>query len=77
MTSGELANPSPKTLFQQRMLNKKESLYFSHNKGPLGKSHDQRPGLPKGLDPNRVTFGIKTHKGEYSISFRVALLTVV
>ncbi|XP_064646873.1 EF-hand domain-containing family member B-like [Lineus longissimus] len=62
MTSGELANPPPKTLFQQKMLDKKQSQYFSLKKGPLGKSHDQRPGLPKGLDPNRVMFGIKTLK---------------
>lgn len=60
LTAGELANPRPKTLFQQRHIEKKEDVYASHVRAPLGKSHDQSYGLPPNLDPYRFTFGIPT-----------------
>jgi len=59
-TAGERVNPPPKTLFQQRCLDRKEKHYASHVKAPLGVSHDQRPGLPPGLNPLGFTFGIPT-----------------
>ncbi|XP_037380788.1 EF-hand domain-containing family member B isoform X2 [Talpa occidentalis] len=52
-----LINPQPITTFQQRIKDKKESIYFSNRWAPLGKSHDQTPGLPKGLDILNTTFG--------------------
>ncbi|XP_005600965.2 EF-hand domain-containing family member B [Equus caballus] len=52
-----LLNPQPITAFQQKIKDKKESVYFSHQRAPLGKSHDQTPGLPKGLDILNTTFG--------------------
>lgn len=60
--AGELLNPYPNSLFRQRLMDKKESIYASHINGPLGKSHDQTPGLPSHLDKNRFTFGIRTEK---------------
>ncbi|XP_039075644.1 EF-hand domain-containing family member B [Hyaena hyaena] len=52
-----LINPQPITTFQQKIKDKKESVYLSNQRAPLGKSHDQTPGLPKGLDVLRTTFG--------------------
>ncbi|XP_072582848.1 EF-hand domain-containing family member B isoform X2 [Vulpes vulpes] len=52
-----LINPQPITTFQQKIKDKKESVYFSNQRAPLGKSHDQTPGLPKGLDVLNTTFG--------------------
>ncbi|XP_032187924.1 EF-hand domain-containing family member B isoform X2 [Mustela erminea] len=52
-----LINPQPITTFQQKLKDKKESVYFSNQRAPLGKSHDQTPGLPKGLDVLNTTFG--------------------
>jgi len=59
-TSKECVNPCPNTLFQQRILDRKESCYHSHVKAPLGKSHDQTSGLPSGLDKRSFTFGVPT-----------------
>ncbi|XP_041911683.1 EF-hand domain-containing family member B [Arvicola amphibius] len=52
-----LVNPQPITTFQQKIKDKKESIYFSNQRAPLGKSHDQTPGLPKGMDIINTTFG--------------------
>ncbi|XP_005387517.1 PREDICTED: EF-hand domain-containing family member B isoform X2 [Chinchilla lanigera] len=52
-----LINPQPITTFQQKLKDKKESIYYSNQWAPLGKSHDQTPGLPKGLDITNTTFG--------------------
>ncbi|XP_075835067.1 EF-hand domain-containing family member B [Microtus pennsylvanicus] len=52
-----LVNPQPITTFQQKIKDKKESIYFSNQRAPLGKSHDQTPGLPKGMDILNTTFG--------------------
>jgi len=57
-TSKDSLNPAPKTLYQQKILDRKESAYKSHIKAPLGKSHDQSIGLPKGLNKENFTFGI-------------------
>lgn len=57
-TSKECVNPVAKTLFNQKILDRKEASYHSHIKAPLGKSHDQATGLPKGLDKDQFTFGI-------------------
>ncbi|KAI4547677.1 hypothetical protein MG293_000007, partial [Ovis ammon polii] len=61
-----LINPQPITTFQQKMKDKKESVYFSHQRAPLGKSHDQTPGLPKGLDILNTTFGTAIVRGKMS-----------
>ncbi|VDI52398.1 Hypothetical predicted protein [Mytilus galloprovincialis] len=59
-TAGELANPPPKTLFNQRKLDRKENIYASHIRAPLGISHEQSHGLPRGLNRDQFTFGIPT-----------------
>lgn len=64
-TAKELANPDPKTLFQQKKLERKENIYASHLKAPLGTSHNQIPGLPRGLDKEGFTFGIPTELGKH------------
>ena len=60
--AGELLNPDPKTRFQQGLFNKKESVYASVRRAPIGSCHDPRPGLPHNLDPVTFTFGIRTEK---------------
>jgi hypothetical protein len=60
---GSLINPQPITTFQQKIKDKKESIYFSHQRAPLGKSHDQTPGLPKGMDVINTTLGTPTIRG--------------
>ncbi|KAM9387484.1 EF-hand domain-containing family member B [Phaethornis superciliosus] len=54
-----LINPLPKTYFQQIIHDKKEEIYLSNRKAPLGRSHDQSPMLPEGLDIINTTFGMK------------------
>ena len=61
--ASQLVSPHPRTRFQQAIADKKEQLYLSHRKAPLGVSHDQSPGFPGGLDPVYFTFGIKTERG--------------
>lgn len=58
-----MINPQPITTFQQKIKDKKESVYLSNQRAPLGKSHDQTPGLPKGLDVLRTTFGTAVIRG--------------
>ncbi|KAK0045778.1 EF-hand domain-containing family member B [Biomphalaria pfeifferi] len=58
--AGKLVNPEPKTFFLQRLHDRDENNYPSHKRAPLGKSYDQRPGLPKGLDLASFTFGLPT-----------------
>uniref|UniRef100_A0A2K5BZ53 EF-hand domain family member B n=1 Tax=Aotus nancymaae TaxID=37293 RepID=A0A2K5BZ53_AOTNA len=60
-----LINPQPITTFQQKIKDKKESIYLSNRRAPLGKSHDQAPGLPKGMDTMNTTFGTAVIR-EYS-----------
>ncbi|XP_042331445.1 EF-hand domain-containing family member B isoform X2 [Sceloporus undulatus] len=55
-----LANPPPKTCFQQKLKEKKESIYLSTREAPLGKSHDQSLKLPKIVDVNNTPFGVAT-----------------
>ncbi|XP_020663010.3 EF-hand domain-containing family member B isoform X1 [Pogona vitticeps] len=57
-----LANPSPKTWFQQKLKEKSESIYLSSREAPLGKSHDQSLRLPKGLDLAGTRFGVTTFR---------------
>jgi len=62
LVAGDLVNPTRKSLFSQRMLDKKESLYASRKNAPLGCCHDQRPGLPKGVGPTDVMYGVESIK---------------
>ncbi|XP_026564001.1 EF-hand domain-containing family member B [Pseudonaja textilis] len=55
--ASSLVNPPPKTYFQQKIKEKKESVYLSNCQAPLGKSHDQSLRMPKGLDVNNTRFG--------------------
>ncbi|XP_062423603.1 EF-hand domain-containing family member B [Rhea pennata] len=52
-----LINPLPKTNFQQKIQDQKEAIYFSNRQAALGRSHDQTPMLPTGLDITNTTFG--------------------
>ncbi|XP_006821422.1 EF-hand domain-containing family member B-like [Saccoglossus kowalevskii] len=59
-SAGDLCNPRPKSLYEQRMVDKKEySLYASKQSAPLGRSHDQSPSFPAHMDPAQTRFGIK------------------
>lgn len=62
LVAGHLVNPSRKSLFSQRMLEKKESIYASRKNAPLGRCHDEKPGLPDGVGSTDVTYGVKTIK---------------
>ncbi len=63
--AGDLVNPYPNSHFQQAMVSKKESIYGSHQRAPLGISHDQSSGLHQSINPVQFTFGIQTEKGEF------------
>uniref|UniRef100_A0A3P9KRP5 EF-hand domain-containing protein n=1 Tax=Oryzias latipes TaxID=8090 RepID=A0A3P9KRP5_ORYLA len=58
-----LLNPPLKTLFQEKMLEVKESVYASRRKAPLSRSRDQPAQLPSWFDGTTI-FGTKTVKGE-------------
>ncbi|KAG8139172.1 hypothetical protein E2320_001948, partial [Naja naja] len=62
LQASSLANPPPKTYFQQKIKEKKESVYLSNCQAPLGKSHDQSLRLPKGLDVTNTRFGTTIKK---------------
>ncbi|XP_065834963.1 EF-hand domain-containing family member B-like [Oscarella lobularis] len=60
LSAGGLANPPSQTLFNELRQEKKESLYASKQRAPLGRSHDQTGGLPTGLNPLETSFGQPT-----------------
>ncbi|KAJ7351913.1 hypothetical protein OS493_034518 [Desmophyllum pertusum] len=62
LIAGDLVNPSRKSLFSQRMLDKKEGLYASRKNGPLGSCHEQRPGLPNGVGPTDLMLEFRLSK---------------
>ncbi|KFP25482.1 EF-hand domain-containing family member B, partial [Colius striatus] len=62
-SAASLINPLPKTIFQQKIQDKKEAIYFSNRQASLGRSHDQSSMLPKGLDIINTTFGKKVIQG--------------
>ena len=57
--------PPQKTLFQQRLQELGEAVYASSQKGPLGRSHDQRAGLPTWCN-DKNTYGVKTVRGKFT-----------
>ncbi|XP_056375929.1 EF-hand domain-containing family member B isoform X2 [Hyla sarda] len=59
LSAGSLINVPLKTLFQQKLLEKKESLYSIARRTPLGKSHDQAAAFPTNINFNETTFGQK------------------
>ncbi|CAI5661808.1 EF-hand domain-containing family member B isoform X2 [Oreochromis niloticus] len=62
LTGERLLNPSPKTVFQQKLQELSESVYASNKKAPLGRSCVQRSELPP-LCNEKTTFGVKIVKG--------------
>ncbi|CAL8287926.1 unnamed protein product [Merluccius merluccius] len=58
LTAGSLVNPPQQTRFQDKLLQLREAGYATHRTAPLGKSHDQSPGLPKWYG-DATTFGVK------------------
>lgn len=60
LKASDLVTPNPKTRFQCRLEDKKESLYESHVNKPLGKSRDNTPFMAPDIDRLTTTFGIAT-----------------
>ncbi|XP_038653772.1 EF-hand domain-containing family member B isoform X1 [Scyliorhinus canicula] len=58
-SAASLLNPPLRTRVQQIFFDKINATYPSNQRAPLGKSHDQAPGLPKGMDIYKTTFGKK------------------
>ncbi|XP_072507310.1 EF-hand domain-containing family member B isoform X2 [Notamacropus eugenii] len=58
MKADTLINPPPISTFQQRFKERKESLYISNRRAPLGRSHDQTQNLPESIDTVNTTFGV-------------------
>ncbi|XP_069816526.1 EF-hand domain-containing family member B isoform X2 [Dendropsophus ebraccatus] len=59
LSAGSLINVPLRTLFQQKLLEKKESLYSSARRTPLGRSYDQAVAFPADINFNETTFGRK------------------
>ncbi|KAM3928615.1 EF-hand domain-containing family member B [Leptodactylus fuscus] len=59
LSAGSLVNVPLKTLFQQKILEKKESIYSSARRTPLGRSHDQTVAFPANINFNETSFGRK------------------
>ncbi|KAJ3655579.1 hypothetical protein Zmor_014702 [Zophobas morio] len=59
-----ILQPKVKTRYQSLINELKETTYESHWNKVLGKGRDPIPGLPKGLNPLEVTFGIQSNKDE-------------
>ncbi|XP_069769318.1 EF-hand domain-containing family member B isoform X2 [Narcine bancroftii] len=57
-----LINPPIRTRVQHIFSDKITAAYPSHRRAPLGKSHDQTAGLPKGLNIYNTTFGKRVIK---------------
>ncbi|KAM7421486.1 hypothetical protein PAMA_015566 [Pampus argenteus] len=62
LTDRGILSPPQNTLFQQKLQELSEAVYASRQKAPLGRSHDQRTGLPTWYN-DKTTFGVKTVKG--------------
>ncbi|XP_053571711.1 EF-hand domain-containing family member B [Bombina bombina] len=60
LSAGSLINRTPKTLFQQKMIEKKESIYSSHRRTPLGKSIDEFTAVP---NIKEITFRQRSNRG--------------
>lgn len=58
-----MINPPIRTRVEHIFADKITAAYPSHQRAPLGKSHDQAPGLPEGLDIYNTTFGKRILKG--------------
>ncbi|KAM9308164.1 EF-hand domain-containing family member B [Gastrophryne carolinensis] len=63
LSAGSLINVPSRTLFQQKLIEKRESLYSSHRRTPLGKSHDPTAAFPASMNVNEITFGRKYERG--------------
>ncbi|XP_078284009.1 EF-hand domain-containing family member B [Rhinoraja longicauda] len=61
-TVASLINPPIRTRVAHLFSDKITAAYPSHQRAPLGKSHDQAPGLPDGLDIYNTTFGKRVIK---------------
>ncbi|XP_072009751.1 EF-hand domain-containing family member B isoform X1 [Engystomops pustulosus] len=59
LSAGSLINRPLRTLFQQKLLEKKESIYSSVGRSPLGKSYDQSVAFPSSINFTETTFGRK------------------
>lgn len=64
--SRSLLNPPLKTSLQNKLQELSDDVYASGHKAPLGRSYDQRMGLPSWYN-DRTTFGVKTITGMCNI----------
>lgn len=62
LSSSSLLNPPQRTVFEEKIKELSEGVYSSHQKAPLGRSHDQHSGLPVWFDDHTI-FGVKTSRG--------------
>uniref|UniRef100_A0A8C7LY17 EF-hand domain-containing protein n=1 Tax=Oncorhynchus mykiss TaxID=8022 RepID=A0A8C7LY17_ONCMY len=72
-----MINPPPKTIYQQRLHQLHEAGYSTNQKAPLGRSHDQSPGLPNWFDTDtsKATFGVKSLKSNVFLLIQLQLET--
>ncbi|XP_077347528.1 EF-hand domain-containing family member B [Lithobates pipiens] len=63
LSAGSLINVPSKPLFQQKLIEKRESLYSSRRRTPLGKSHDQTTAFPPTINLSEIIFGRKYERG--------------
>ncbi|KAH0810018.1 hypothetical protein GEV33_012773 [Tenebrio molitor] len=59
-----ILQPKVKTRYQTLINELKETSYESHWNKVVGKGRDPIPGLPRGLNPLEVTFGVQSNKDE-------------
>lgn len=64
--ASQFINPQPKSYFEHRLNQKREeNVYASQKRAPLGRSHDQQPGLPDAdVAPTDNRYGLPTQRGE-------------
>jgi len=59
--ASQFISPQPKSYFEYRLNQKREeNVYASQKRAPLGRSHDQQPGLPSGVGPYSDRYGLPT-----------------
>ncbi|KAM5157314.1 EF-hand domain-containing family member B [Mantella aurantiaca] len=63
LSAGSLINTPSRTLFQQKLIERREALYSSHSRTPLGRSHDQTTAFPPTMSVSEITFGRKYERG--------------
>ncbi|XP_063778264.1 EF-hand domain-containing family member B [Pseudophryne corroboree] len=63
LSAASLINVPSNTFFRQKLIEKRESLYSSRRRAPLGKSSDPTGAFPATMDLSEATFGRKYERG--------------